>query len=176
MKTQIIHTVWSESSLSAWRNFGSLVLHWAGSEVSDQPWHPFADRTCHFVGFAIRWLILGIITVFKDCCFVHRKVWVKTICTLKHFIIAVENSISVFMKEAWQINGKSSFWQPPGWATLTFACYIGWKCLFIIIIIVVVIIIFIIDGYRTFRTEICPGYHIKIQLFEKTEELWRFIY
>ena len=38
-KTQIslgIHPVWSESSLSAWRNLGSLATHWAHSEDSDQ--------------------------------------------------------------------------------------------------------------------------------------------
>ena len=38
-KTQIslgIRPVWSESSLSAWRNLGSLATHWAHSEVSDQ--------------------------------------------------------------------------------------------------------------------------------------------
>ena len=28
--------VWSESSLSAWRNLGSLATHWAHSEDSDQ--------------------------------------------------------------------------------------------------------------------------------------------
>ena len=30
------HPVWSESSLSAWRNLGSLATHWAPSEDSDQ--------------------------------------------------------------------------------------------------------------------------------------------
>ena len=38
-KTQIslrIHPVWSESSLSAWRNLGSLATTWAHSEDSDQ--------------------------------------------------------------------------------------------------------------------------------------------
>ena len=38
-KTQIslgIRPVWSESSLSAWRNFGLLATHWAHSEDSDQ--------------------------------------------------------------------------------------------------------------------------------------------
>ena len=38
-KTQIslrIRPVWSESSLSAWRNHGSLATHWAHSEDSDQ--------------------------------------------------------------------------------------------------------------------------------------------
>ena len=40
-KTQIslgIRSVWSESSLSAWRNLGSLATHWAHSEDSDQVW------------------------------------------------------------------------------------------------------------------------------------------
>ena len=38
-KTQIslgIRPVWSESSLSAWRNVGSLATHWVHSEDSDQ--------------------------------------------------------------------------------------------------------------------------------------------
>ena len=38
-KTQIslgIHPVWSESSLSAWRNLGTLATHWVHSEDSDQ--------------------------------------------------------------------------------------------------------------------------------------------
>ena len=38
-KTQIrlgIRPVWSESSLSAWRNLGPLATHWAYSEDSDQ--------------------------------------------------------------------------------------------------------------------------------------------
>ena len=34
-KTQI-HPVWSESSLSAWRNLGPLATHWAHSEDFDQ--------------------------------------------------------------------------------------------------------------------------------------------
>ena len=53
-KTQIslgIHPVWSQSSLSAWRQLGSLATHWAHSEDSDQTgWMPrliwvFAGRT-----------------------------------------------------------------------------------------------------------------------------------
>ena len=43
-KTQIslgISPVWSESSLSAWRNLGSLATHWVHSEDSDQTgWTP----------------------------------------------------------------------------------------------------------------------------------------
>ena len=31
-----IRPVWSESSLSTWRKFGSLAIHWAHSEDSDQ--------------------------------------------------------------------------------------------------------------------------------------------
>ena len=53
-KTQIslgIRPVWSESSLSAWRNLGSLATYWAHSEDSDQTWRMsrliwvFAGRT-----------------------------------------------------------------------------------------------------------------------------------
>ena len=42
-KTQIslgIRPVWSESSLSAWRNLVSLTTHWAPSKDLDQPGHP----------------------------------------------------------------------------------------------------------------------------------------
>ena len=43
-KTQIslsIRPVWSESSLSVWRNLGSLAAHWVHSENSDQTgWMP----------------------------------------------------------------------------------------------------------------------------------------
>ena len=55
-----IRPVWSESSLSAWRNFGSLTTQWTHSEDSDQAgWMPrlmwvFAGHTGHFVGFVMR--------------------------------------------------------------------------------------------------------------------------
>ena len=59
-KTQIC-PVWSESSLSAWRNLGSLATHWAHSKDSDQTgrmprliWVCWAHT--HFVGF-VMWLI-----------------------------------------------------------------------------------------------------------------------
>ena len=58
-KTQIsmgIHLVWSESSLSAWRNIGSSATHWAHYKDSDQTgqmprliWVCWAHS--HFVGF-----------------------------------------------------------------------------------------------------------------------------
>ena len=63
-KTQIslgICPVWSESSLSAWRNLGSLATHWAHSE----DWSDWADAQAdlslrwahtHFVGFVMLWL------------------------------------------------------------------------------------------------------------------------
>ena len=65
-KTQIslgVHPVWSESSLSAWRNHGSLATHLVHSEDSDQTelmprliW-VFAGRTGHFVCFIMLLLI-----------------------------------------------------------------------------------------------------------------------
>ena len=61
-KTQIslgIRPVWSESSLSAWRNIGPLTAYWAHSEDYDQTgWISrliwvFAGRTSHFAGFVV---------------------------------------------------------------------------------------------------------------------------
>ena len=62
-KTQIsmgIRQVWSESSLSAWRNLGSLATSWAHSEDSDQTvrmprlnW-VFAGRTAILLGMSCR--------------------------------------------------------------------------------------------------------------------------
>ena len=54
--SQGIRQVWSEFSLSAWRNLGSLDTYWAHSKDSDQ-----ADlnlRWAHmpFLGFVMRWL------------------------------------------------------------------------------------------------------------------------
>ena len=62
-KTQIslgIRPVWSESSLSAWRNTGSSATHWAHCKDSDQTGRMpkliwvFAGRKDHFVGFVMR--------------------------------------------------------------------------------------------------------------------------
>ena len=62
VKTQIslgFHPVWSESSLTTWRNHGSLATHWAHSKDSDQTrrmprliW-VFAGHT-HFI-FFVNW-------------------------------------------------------------------------------------------------------------------------
>ena len=64
-KTQIslgICPVWSEPSLSTWRNLRPLATHWAHSEDSDQTGR-MPRLIClrwahtHFVGFVMRWLI-----------------------------------------------------------------------------------------------------------------------
>ena len=66
-KSQIdlgIHPVWSESSLSAWKNLGTLVTYKAHSEDSGQTGQMprliwvFNGRTHHFVGFVMLRLIL----------------------------------------------------------------------------------------------------------------------
>ena len=94
VKAQIslgVRPVWSESSLSAWRKLGSLATHWAHSEDSDQTGRMprliwvFAGRTCHFVGFAMRWIIwyTCIMEVQSDqglCCALNR-----TIATIECF-------------------------------------------------------------------------------------------
>ena len=57
-----IRLVWSESSLSPWRDLGSLATHWAHSEDSDQTGRMsrliwvLAGRTCDFVCFVTLWL------------------------------------------------------------------------------------------------------------------------
>ena len=57
--------VWSESSLSAWRNIGSLATHWAHSEDSDQTGRMprliwvFAWHKCHFVGGVVTTLLIS---------------------------------------------------------------------------------------------------------------------
>ena len=66
VKTQIslgICPVWSESSLCAWRNLGSLATHWVHSEDSDQTaqmcrliWD-FAGCRCQCAGFVMLWII-----------------------------------------------------------------------------------------------------------------------
>ena len=60
-KTQIslgLCPVWSESSLSAWRNLGSLATHWAHSQDSDQPEHlSLCWAHSHFLGFVLWRLI-----------------------------------------------------------------------------------------------------------------------
>ena len=78
-KTQIslsIRPVWSESSLSAWRNLGSLATRSAHSEGSDQTGRVprliwvFAGRTSHFVGVVMRrfiWCVhMAKIQAWKD--------------------------------------------------------------------------------------------------------------
>ena len=61
-KTRIslgIRPVWSESSLSAWRNLGSLATHWAHSEDSDQ-----TGRMPRLIwGFAGRTLVLLVLAL-----------------------------------------------------------------------------------------------------------------
>ena len=75
VKTQIslgIRPVWSESSLSAWRKFGSLATHWAHSEDTDQTGRMprlvwvFAGRSSHFVGFVMRRLIYTRLVIEKE--------------------------------------------------------------------------------------------------------------
>ena len=75
MNTQIslgIRPVWSESSLSAWRNLGSLATHWVHSEdrlkinITHSSAHliwVFAGHTGHFICFALQ--MFNIISIFQ---------------------------------------------------------------------------------------------------------------
>ena len=61
-KTQIslgIRSVWSESSLSAWRNIGSLATHYAHSEDSDQTGGRMPRLICVFTGHTLILLVLS---------------------------------------------------------------------------------------------------------------------
>ena len=64
-----------QSSLSAWRNFGSLATHGADSKDSDQTgWMPrlirvFAGCSGHFVGFVMLWLIYISLLCYIILCF-----------------------------------------------------------------------------------------------------------
>ena len=55
VKTQISLGISPASSLSPWRNFGSLATHWAHSK----DWSDWEDagHTGHFVGFVLLWLL-----------------------------------------------------------------------------------------------------------------------
>ena len=82
-KTQIslgIRPVWSESSLSTWRNIGPLTACLAHSEnwsdrADAQVIWVFAGRTCHFVGFVV-WRLISLFhwvhywrrSSSTDCC------------------------------------------------------------------------------------------------------------
>ena len=76
-KTQIslgIRPVWSESSLSAWRNLGPLATHWAYSEDSDQ-----VGRMPRLIWvFAGRTLILLVLSCRGSfCSFVDYQLWLS---------------------------------------------------------------------------------------------------
>ena len=99
-KTQIslgIRPVWSESSLSAWRNLGPSATHWAHSVDSDQTgwmprlWSDWADAQAdlslrwahtHFVRFVMSWLKLW--TTFS----ITLLNWQQTVTDYTFFILS----------------------------------------------------------------------------------------
>ena len=79
-KTQIslgICPVWSESSLSAWRNLGSLATHWAHSEDSDQTGRMprliwvFAGRTLTLLVLSCRIFTVPVRSHRMSYCLIH---------------------------------------------------------------------------------------------------------
>ena len=80
-KTQIslgIRPVWSESSLSAWRNPGSLATHWAHSEDSDQ------------IGRMPRLIWVFLLGAHSFCWFCHVRL-VKQFATARDMTIFSTN-------------------------------------------------------------------------------------
>ena len=91
-KTQISlgnRPVWSESSLSAWRNLGSLATHWAHSKDSDKTGRMprviwvFAGRTLTLLVLSCR----GSIIVFTTACTETASDLYLRISEAKYFII-----------------------------------------------------------------------------------------
>ena len=110
-KTQIslgIRPVWSESSLSAWSNLGSLATHWAHSKEYDQTGRMprliwvFGGHTCHFIGFVVlqlkstlwkgylshRWIAktqacLCISRILPECLLFAHIGWERSLALLK---------------------------------------------------------------------------------------------
>ena len=66
-----IRPVWSESTLSAWRNIGSLATHWAHSEDSDQTGQlPRKDSDQSGQMPRLIWVCIGrtLILLVLSCC------------------------------------------------------------------------------------------------------------
>ena len=73
-KTQIslgISQVWSETSLSAWRNLGSLTTHWAHSKDTDQTW---ADAQADL---SLRWAHTHFVDFVTSRLIYFRFFWVR---------------------------------------------------------------------------------------------------
>ena len=110
-----IRPVWSESSLSAWRNIGSLATHWVHSEDSDQTGRMprliwvFAGRIDHFVVFVMRRLKL----LNKGSgMFIHyiKGYIIKNIRIFNGCVVRIDNSVTratVWHHEACQVMSNS---------------------------------------------------------------------
>ena len=107
-----IRTVWSESSLSAWRNLGSLATHWAHNEDSDQTarmpgWsesslgaHSFC-LFCHvaahnyFLGAVNLWLQVAVYLVFQ--CNLWRPLWLFSKRAWNSYIMVTNRTVNHFI-------------------------------------------------------------------------------
>ena len=93
-KTQIIRSVWSESSLSIWRKVGLLAIHWAHSEDSDQTEtaQTFRNQTS-FHDLVVSGMLntdahlCGLKFKFWICC-----LWLTLVQSTKYFL----NKIQIF--------------------------------------------------------------------------------
>ena len=84
-KTQIslgIRPVWSESSLSAWKNLGSLATHWVHSEDSDQ-----TGRMPRFI-----WVFAGRTLILFVC---HVVAQIKSVFTQPKCYVTLEGKTNL---------------------------------------------------------------------------------
>ena len=112
-KTQIslgIRPVWSESSLSAWWNLGSLATHWVHSEDSDQTGRMLGAHSfcwiCHVIAHLLVWVmtqpvicesILPIHAVWSALLFVQPR----------YYINCIRNSKTVGNFNSWAVSFRS---------------------------------------------------------------------
>ena len=90
-KTQIslgIRPVWSESSLSAWRKFEPLAIHWAHSQDSDQTERmSLRWAHSHIVGFVmlrLKWIGYNVYAMRQTVCFLANQIVVDEYAPLLH--------------------------------------------------------------------------------------------
>ena len=100
-KTQIslgICPVWSESSLSAWRQLGSLATYWAHSKASDQTGRQSFCWFCHEAAHMF---------------YVAITVWFM-IFSLCFFADSIKKNKARFTKHTWPLSLPCFLIDPPG--------------------------------------------------------------
>ena len=121
-----IHPVWSESSLSAWRNLGSLATHWAHSKV----WSGWADaktdRSLRLVHRIFCWFCCALaqICLFSKYGLISSWYCVVELCCEKNKLKLVPNN---WLFHDQELNSGSTVW----WTDMlpTAQQWLFWSCM-----------------------------------------------